>query len=401
MEKLLDDVSFDAPDLTDKERDHRRGLRRPHARRHRPQRRSVAIYPVATDVHAAQPRHGPRPRASRIASRWQRSSRALPRCGKKGPPLAPLNMAPEAPATVVARRLGDTVFIAMKVPSKSALGTGPYTVDHLEVYAVTLAPGAITPPNRDLLKPEHVIAKIPIAPPLDPEAPEPDTPETRPHPGDPVTFVEKLTPEALQPQVITKPPKADRRPARPPRPRRRAVPPAGAPGAPRRAAAARRAAGADAVVCRAWACRRSTAGLAVRARRSAAAVGARARARRRHAGDLGRNLGDGDLAAAGVGLGRSAGRALQRLRGPGRRIRIDRRAGHGAAAAESGAARRADLHARRRGPGAGAVLRRPQRRRGRHRRDRERSVGSDLRHAARHLPAGRAGNLPGGADRPA
>ena len=82
-------------------------------------------------------------------------------------------MAPEAPGTVVARRLGDTVFIAMKVPSKSALGTAAYTVDHLEVYAVTLAPGAITPPNRDLLKPEHVIAKIPIAPPLDPEAPEP------------------------------------------------------------------------------------------------------------------------------------------------------------------------------------------------------------------------------------
>src|SRR5256885_4521738 len=88
-------------------------------------------------------------------------------CGKKGPPLAPLNVAPEAPGTVVARRLGDTVYLQMKVPAKSASGAGPYSIDHLEVYAVTLAPGAIVPPNRDLLKPERVIAKIPVAPPPD------------------------------------------------------------------------------------------------------------------------------------------------------------------------------------------------------------------------------------------
>ena len=44
----------------------------------------------------------------------------------------------------------------MTVPAKSATGTGAFSIDHLEVYAVTLAPGAIAPPNRDLLKPEHV-----------------------------------------------------------------------------------------------------------------------------------------------------------------------------------------------------------------------------------------------------
>jgi predicted small lipoprotein YifL len=134
----------------------------------------------------------------------------LAACGKKGPPLAPLNMAPEAPATVVARRLGDTVYLQMKVPSKSAAGTGPYTVDHLNVYAVTLAPGSVLPSARDLLKPEHVVAKIPIAPPIDPEAAEPETPDKRPRPGAAVTFVETLTPEARVPQQITKPPKAEK-----------------------------------------------------------------------------------------------------------------------------------------------------------------------------------------------
>jgi hypothetical protein len=130
-------------------------------------------------------------------------------CGKKGPPLAPLNMAPEAPGTVTARRLGDTVFIQMKVPATSGSGTGAYSIDHLEVYAVTLAPGTVMPPNRDLLKPAHVIAKIPIAPPVDPEAAEPAAPETRPHPGDTITFVDTLTPAALVPQSITTPVKGD------------------------------------------------------------------------------------------------------------------------------------------------------------------------------------------------
>ena len=186
-------------------------------------------------------------------------SRLLAACGKKGPPLAPLNMAPEAPSAVIARRLGDTVFIGMKVPSKSALGTGPYSIDHLEVYAVTLAPGAVTPPNRDLLKPEHVIAKIPIAPPPDPEAPEPDTPAEaaaarrrrdvcrKAHArgasaaGD---YQAAEGGEGRQAAAAGACTAAGRRTRR-----------AGRSG---RAAAADRTAGVDAVVCRRWECRRTT-----------------------------------------------------------------------------------------------------------------------------------------------
>jgi predicted small lipoprotein YifL len=125
-------------------------------------------------------------------------------CGKKGPPLPPLYLAPEAPRAVTARRLGDTVYLQMTVPSKSAAGPGPYSVDHIDVYAVTLAPGSVPPPNRDLLKPEHVIAKVAVRPPPDPDA-EPAADDTRPLPGDVVTFVEKITPAQLEPQNITRP----------------------------------------------------------------------------------------------------------------------------------------------------------------------------------------------------
>lgn len=147
-------------------------------------------------------------RKSRIALAALASLALLGGCGKKGPPLAPLNMAPEAPGSVEARRLGDTVYLQMQVPAKNAGGTGPYSIDRIDVYAVTLAPGAVVPANRDLLKPEHVIAKIPVAPPVDPEAADPATPETRPGPGDTITFVETLTAATLVPQQITKPPKA-------------------------------------------------------------------------------------------------------------------------------------------------------------------------------------------------
>ena len=111
----------------------------------------------------------------------------------------------------------------MTLPAKNAAGIGPFSIDHIDVYAVTLAPGAIVPANRDLLKPEYVIARIPVAPPLDPEAAEPDTPEKRPRPGERITFVETLTPAALVPQEVTKPVKPEdavSTPARPCRNRR-------------------------------------------------------------------------------------------------------------------------------------------------------------------------------------
>ena len=146
-------------------------------------------------------------------------------CGKKGPPLAPLNLAPNAPSPLTARRLGDTVYLTMTVPTTSVAGTGAFSVDHLEVYAVTLAPGMVAPPNRDLLKPAQIVGTIAVAPPPDPDAAEPETPETRPVPGDKVTFAEKITPDVLQPKNITKPVKAEKpNPKLPPPPTAAAAP---------------------------------------------------------------------------------------------------------------------------------------------------------------------------------
>lgn len=154
---------------------------------------------------------------------------ALSSCGKKAPPLAPQSLSPEAPRTVAARRIGDTVYVQMTVPDKSATGRGPFSVDHIDVYAVTIAPGSVTPPNRVLLKPEHVIAKIPVQPPPELEA-EPDPTDQRPLPGQVVTFVETLTDAQLAPFVAPKPP--PEKTPKPPKPSSTAPAPAAGPATP-------------------------------------------------------------------------------------------------------------------------------------------------------------------------
>ena len=153
-------------------------------------------------------------------------------CGKKGPPLPPLNLAPEAPQAVTARRLGDAVYLQLTVPAKSLTGSGPYSVDRLEVYAVTLAPGAAAPPNRDFLKPQFVVATIPIRKPVDPEAEvvEGTEDQKRPAPGEVATYVETITPELLEPKQVSKPvPDPPVSPATPASPAAAAAPIAPAP----------------------------------------------------------------------------------------------------------------------------------------------------------------------------
>jgi predicted small lipoprotein YifL len=170
------------------------------------------------------------PRSSLLAPRLAATALVfltVAACGKKGPPLPPLNLAPEAPQSVAARRLGDTVYIQFTVPNKSLTGPGPFSVDHLEVFAATIEPGGPTPPNRELLKPHFMVAKIPVQPPPDPDV-EPDQStetDTRPKPGDTIAYVEKLTPQILEPQQLWKPPVVTAKAGAPPPP----PPPAPAP----------------------------------------------------------------------------------------------------------------------------------------------------------------------------
>ena len=72
-------------------------------------------------------------------------------CGKKGPPLAPLRLVPAAAAELSARRSGDDVELRFLLPTANANGPGPIDLAKIEVYAITIGPGAVTPPNRDLL----------------------------------------------------------------------------------------------------------------------------------------------------------------------------------------------------------------------------------------------------------
>jgi predicted small lipoprotein YifL len=133
---------------------------------------------------------------------------SLVACGKKGPPLAPLHLVPNVVNNVDARRSGDTVRIRFAVPTSNLNGPGPVQIDRVEIYAVTLAPGAQTLPNRDLLTATYRVGTISVKPaPVDGEpAPQNAAADTRPLPGDVTEFTEKLTPQTLQPITRPEPP---------------------------------------------------------------------------------------------------------------------------------------------------------------------------------------------------
>jgi predicted small lipoprotein YifL len=132
-------------------------------------------------------------------------------CGKKGPPLAPLRLVPAAAAELSARRSGDDVELRFLLPTANANGPGTIDLAKIEIYAFTIGPGAITPPNRDLLTTARVVGTIAVRPPPvegegsdTPSAPG-APPDTRPAPGDRVTFVDQLTAEKLKPIVVPNP----------------------------------------------------------------------------------------------------------------------------------------------------------------------------------------------------
>ncbi len=130
-------------------------------------------------------------------------------CGKKGAPLAPLHLVPSAPTEVEIRRSGADVRLQFLLPPGNANGAGPSTLDRVQVYAVTLAPGMPAPPNRELLTPAFLVGTVPVKPPPVEGEPSPvdgapdagTAPDTRPSAGERATFVEPITPEALTPSA--------------------------------------------------------------------------------------------------------------------------------------------------------------------------------------------------------
>lgn len=130
-------------------------------------------------------------------------------CGQKGPPLAPLHLVPAAPANVSVARVGGDARLRFDVPSTNQNGPGTVAIDRIEVYAATVAPGAVRPANRELLTAKYRVATIPIKPPpVEGEAPPENPPaDNRPSAGERSTFVEALTEEKLTPVFTTLAPK--------------------------------------------------------------------------------------------------------------------------------------------------------------------------------------------------
>lgn len=116
-------------------------------------------------------------------------------CGKKGPPLAPLRLVPAPVSDATARRIEDQVVLRFALPTRNANGPGPIDLGRVDVYAVTVAPGAPAVPDRELFTEPHLVGQIEVKPPpVEGEAPaDAAADDSRPGPGDTVTFVESLT----------------------------------------------------------------------------------------------------------------------------------------------------------------------------------------------------------------
>ena len=145
MEKLLDEISFEGPDLRRQARGHRRGLRRPDAGRDRQERGPVAVHPVrcwswvlgcrclvlmlvlALMLRLAVGLVGTlltRRCSSRRAERRGRRCRRSCACRSR-----PAYFRPSA----AARRV-DIQFV---VPERNTDGSTPADVERVEVYALT------------------------------------------------------------------------------------------------------------------------------------------------------------------------------------------------------------------------------------------------------------------------
>ena len=129
MERLLDEVSFHAPELGGRSIRIDARVRRSHARRHREERRSVAVHPVTR-------------RAGRCGGRraWW-CCRGRPRCGKQGPAAAAA-----APAARAHRRRSPLQRDrrprrAARSPCRprTATASTPSAVERVEIFALVAA----------------------------------------------------------------------------------------------------------------------------------------------------------------------------------------------------------------------------------------------------------------------
>ena len=143
---------------------------------------------------------------------------ALAACGKKGPPLAPLRVAPARIDNLAVAKTGEEVLARFTVPSANADKTTPADLVAVEVYAISGKPE--DPAGNSLAGPQFVrfgklVGRVQVAPPETPGETPPDPTQgsvaeraraaaeiaarqTQPAQGSTATVVERLTRDGLR-----------------------------------------------------------------------------------------------------------------------------------------------------------------------------------------------------------
>jgi hypothetical protein len=128
---------------------------------------------------------------------------AVPGCGKKGAPLAPLARVPGRAMDIAARRTGDVVAVTFTIPSANIDESKPADIGRVDVYAYTaMAQNDVRDPRRMTL-----VGSVPVRKPPEPDAE--DAKKQKPGPPPPrepgedqgalVTVTETLTADMLVP----------------------------------------------------------------------------------------------------------------------------------------------------------------------------------------------------------
>ena len=211
MERLLDEISFDAPDLAGKSVTIDAGVRPAHACRHRRATttcRATSSRSASCPFTVSSPRHRRQP--SRLAWRW-RFARPR-RVRQEGPAAGAVLEGAERAARGRRSAARATRWrFASRCPASTATAGAPRSIDHVEVFALTGPGKGITAPLfRKYATPvnDGVLVREPPPPPPDVKEGEPPPPPPPPRTdpgldqGQPAIIVDVLTADSLTPVVL-------------------------------------------------------------------------------------------------------------------------------------------------------------------------------------------------------
>ena len=135
-------------------------------------------------------------------------------CGIRGRPLPPLVIVPAVVSDLSALRLGNKVHLHFTIPEANADGSQPPDISRVDIFAVTTLPeeGGAAPVLDEWLESADPIFTFDVVVPEELEQGDAERPEDGAEaaaagepalaPGDPVTVVEELTPDAVEPVRI-------------------------------------------------------------------------------------------------------------------------------------------------------------------------------------------------------